>query len=120
MRIRRSITEPIRQGGTWEERWAGSDEGLIACWEAGRELADRDPDLFSRANLGQLPVLPWRGGVDKLVKGQKVGTYSYLAMLQGLRRQDLDIDLATEVMHVCMATGVSVIFTHDSAKYAEA
>lgn len=120
MRIRRSIAEPVRQGGTWKERWEGSDAGLIASWEAGRELADRDPDLFSRANLGQLPILPWRGGVEKLIKGPKFGTYFYLAMLQGLRRQDLDIDIATEIMHVCSATGMAVTFTYDSKKYAEA
>src|SRR5690348_5543732 len=103
MRIRRLIAEPIRQGVSWETRWEGSDAGVIAAWEAGREMADRDPELFSRASLGQLPILPWRGGVERLIKGQKFGTYLYLAMLQGLRRQDLDIDLTVEIAHVCSA-----------------
>jgi hypothetical protein len=37
MRIHRSITEPIREGASWDERWNAADDGLIACWERGRE-----------------------------------------------------------------------------------
>ena len=36
-RLRRSIDEPIREGLTWNELWKGPDEGLIWCWERGRQ-----------------------------------------------------------------------------------
>ena len=120
MKIHRSIDVSIRTGGSWEDRWEGPDCGLVACWEAGRELAIREPELARLATLGQLPILPWRGGVEKATKGPKFGSYYYLAMLQGLRNQDLDVDLATEVKLVCAMTGMAVTFTSNREKYAEA
>lgn len=66
-------------------------------------------------------VLPWKGGVEKAIKKkQKFGTLYYLAMWQGLRGEDLNIDLDEETVMRCTATGMNVTFTRDMAKYAEA
>lgn len=121
MKIHRSITEPIREGGTWDERWKAEDNGLIACWERGREKSLEDPSLATQAAAGQLVVLPWKGGVEKAIKKkQKFGTLFYLAMWQGLRGEDLDIDPEEEIVLSCATTGMAVVFTSDMAKYAEA
>lgn len=121
MRIHRSVTEPIRRGATWDERWNAEDDGLIACWERGREKRLEDPPLAALAAAGQLVILPWKGGVEKATKKkQKFGTLFYLAMWQGLRGEDLDIDLTEEIVLTCAVTGMAVVFTSDMAKYAEA
>lgn len=121
MKLHRSITEPIRVGAKWAERWGAEDDGLIACWERGREKRLEDPSLAAQAVDGQLVVLPWKGGVEKAVKKkQKFGTLFYLAMWQGLRGEDLRIDPAEEVVLKCTATEMVVVFTGDVAKYAEA
>lgn len=121
MKIHRSITQPIREGCTWDERWNAADNGLIACWERGREKRLEEPSLATRAAAGQLVVLPWKGGVEKAIKQkQKFGTLFYLAMWQGLRGEDLDIDLGEEIGLTCTTTGMAVVFTSDMAKYAEA
>ena len=121
MKLHRSITEPIRAGADWDERWHSEDDGLIACWERGREKRLEDPALAAQAADGQLVVLPWKGGVDKAIKKkQKFGTLYYLAMWQGLRGEDLHIDTAEEIVLNCTATGMAVVFTCDMAKYAEA
>jgi hypothetical protein len=121
MRITRSIKESIRPTATWEERWSRPDDGLIACWERGREMAQSDKDLAQRAKEGHLVILPWRGGVEKALKSstKKYGTLYYLAMWQGLRDEDLNVDLAQEVTLTCAATGMKVIYTSDRAKYVE-
>ena len=121
MKLTRSIHEPIREGLTWEERWKGHDQGLIACWERGREKRREDPELARKAEAGQLVVLPRKGGVEKATKkGAKYGTLFYLAMWQGLRSEDLNIDASDETAVVCTATGMTVVFTGDVKKYAEA
>lgn len=121
MKLVRSIIEPIRENAKCEERWNGVDQGLIACWERGREKRLEDPSLAAQASVGQLVVLPWKGGVEKAIKKkQKFGTLFYLAMWQGLRGEDLNIHLAEEVVVSCTATGMAVRFTNDVAKYAEA
>lgn len=121
MKIQRSIIEPIREGLKWDERWHAEDDGLIACWERGREKRSEDPALAAQAVAGQLVVLPWKGGVEKAIKKkQKFGTLSYLAMWQGLRGEDLNIDASEEIALNCTASGMTVIFTNDTAKYAEA
>jgi hypothetical protein len=121
MRVIRSISDPVRHNASWEERWEGPDHGLIACWERGLEMRKLDPEVSARASEGRLVVLPWRGGVEKAVKkAQKFGTHYYLAMWRGLRGEDLDIDLAEEIVLTCTATGMTVVFTSDRAKYAEA
>jgi hypothetical protein len=119
MTIRRSIAEPLRTGLTWDDQWAGPDGGLIVCWERGREKATEDPELAALAKAGQLVPLPWKGGVEAgLQLKHKFGTFSYLAMWQGLRCEDLSVDPSAEPTHTCAATGVVVTFTADSTKYA--
>jgi hypothetical protein len=135
-RLRRSITEPIREGQSWNELWRAPDRGLICCWERGRQkrgkgtdeefaelsLVNFDPpphrwnmprpDLAARAENGELVPLAWKGGVAKKLQADTVkhGTLSYLATWQGLRGEDLDIDLEGEVLIVCSKTGQAVLF----------
>lgn len=120
MKIQQSIAAPIRQHGTWEERWEGPDSGLIACWERGREKSSEDKQLAEAARSGQLVVLPWKGGVEKSTKlKKKFGTHFYLAMWQGLRGDDLNITSEEEVSITCSATGTTVIFTSEATKFSE-
>ena len=55
----------------------------------------------------------------KIQKKEKYGSLNYLAQWQGLRGEDLDIDLTAERETICAKTGMKVIFTCDAAKYAE-
>ena len=64
-RIYRSCDEPKREGLSWDERWKGPDNGLITCWEVGRELSKKTPELAERTKKGELPVSEWKGGVVK-------------------------------------------------------
>jgi hypothetical protein len=118
--ILRSCQEPIRIGLSFEERWRGPDKGLITCWEVGRDMSKKEPELAERARKGELPVIGWKGGVDKKIKKkEKYGTYKYLALWQGLRGDDLNIDLTEEIEIVCSRTGMKVVYTDDATKYAE-
>src|SRR3989337_3127372 len=119
-RIFRSCQEPIREDLSCDERWRGPDKGLIICWEIGRTKSIDDPELAERAKNGELPVLGWKGGVEKkAIKKEKNGTLNYLAQWQGLRGNDLNIDLSEEIEIVCSKTGMKVIYTGDATKYAE-
>ena len=118
--IRRSCLEPQRTDLSWVERWDGPDKGVIYCWEVGRELARTRPDLAERAKKGELPILAWKGGVEKEVQKKKCGSLFYLAQWQGLRGQDLDVDLAEETKVICSRTGVTVLFTGNAKKYEKA
>jgi hypothetical protein len=64
MPLIRSIHEPIRDDLTWDERWKGPDQGFIWCWERGRQKRFEEPDLAARAEMGELILLDWRGGVE--------------------------------------------------------
>ena len=120
MKITRLISVPIRQNLTTAERWLADDVGLITCWERGREKAIEEPDLAKKASAGQLVVLPWKGGVERAIKKkEKYGSHRYLAMWQGLRGEDLDIDTSTEKELVCSMTGLRVIYTSDYQKFIE-
>ena len=120
-RVYRSNKEAIREDPSWDERWRGSDKGLINCWEIGRERSKNEPGLALQAINGELPVLGWKGGVEKtLKKKEKIGTLFYLAEWQGLRGDDLDIDLSKERELVCTKTGMNVIFTGDLDMYGNA
>ena len=91
----------------------------MTCWEVGRELREKHPALAERAGKGELPILGWKGGVDKKIKSkEKYGTLFYLAQWHGLRGEDLDIDLSKEYELVCTKTGVKVIYTSDANKYS--
>jgi hypothetical protein len=120
-RIYRSFKEPIREELSWEERWRGEDKGLITCWEVGREIREKEPELAERAENGELPILAWKGGVAKKIeKSVKYRTLNYLAAWQGLRGEDLDIDLSQELELICTKTGMKVIYTGDVSKYGNA
>ena len=119
--IQRAFSEPLREGLSWDDKWKSDDNGLIKCWEVGREIRDRDPELAAKAENGELPPLGWKGGVAKAVKQKKkIGTLNYLAQWQGLRGEDLNIDLGSEPQLTCTHTDVSVTFTGDLEKYANA
>ena len=117
-RVYRSFKEPKREGLSWEELWKADDRGLIICWEVGRVRRENEPELAKRAENGELPVLGWKGGVGKkILKKEKYGTLFYLAQWQGLRGEDLDIDLSQELERICSRTGMKVIYTSDYKKY---
>lgn len=116
----RSITEPIRREPSFDERWGTLDLGLTTSWERGREKSVEEPQLAALAVAGQLPVLPWKGGVEKAIQKKiKYGALNYLAMWQGLRGEDLNIDVENETALTCTATGMTVVFTNDPAKFSE-
>ena len=113
----RSTEEPNRKGLTWEELWKGFDNGLIACWERGRVKASDNPELAESCKKGELPILAWKGGVDKKIKGKKYGSLFYLAAWQGLRGEDLNINQHQDITIICAKTNVEVIFTPNLLTY---
>lgn len=119
MKLHRSTAEPVRLNATWAERWSGGDQGFIAAWEQGREMSLADPMVSATARAGRLVPLPWKGGVDKPLKGKKYGTLKYIAMWQGLRGEDLDIDTEIEFALKCSTTETTVLFTNDPEKFTE-
>lgn len=119
--IFRPIDLPIRPDGlSFEERWRSEDKGLIVSWEVGRHLAEKKPELSAKVLKGELPELVWKGGTDKesLKIKHKYGTLHYLAQWQGLRGDDLDIDLEQEYTLTCSRTGVDFTYTDDVNKYS--
>jgi len=110
--ITRSIKEPIRESLSWDERWKGPDNGLITCWEVGRELGKKEPELAEQAKNGALPVMGWKGGVSKKLKTNILpGSLFYLAKWQGLRNEDLSIDMDAELILTCSKTGQKVLYS---------
>jgi hypothetical protein len=119
-KIQRSISQPLRNDLSWDQRWKGKDQGLIQCWEVGRQLSETDPSLAANAVYGELPMMTWKGGVEKKLKvKEKYGTLRYLAQWQGLRGEDLDIDLSREYELICTRTNMKVVFTGDANKHSE-
>jgi hypothetical protein len=119
-RLHRSIKQPIRDGLSWEERWRGSDDGLIFCWERGREEAIERPEDAKRAKNGELVGLVWKGGVTKKSKAATLkGTLRYLATWQGIRGEDLDIELEEERVITCTRTKQAVSFSASLIREAE-
>ena len=120
-RVFRSISEPKREYVSWDHTWKGPDRGLIHCWELGRRLANDDPLHAECAKGGELPPSNWKGGITGTPKFKhKFGPFSYLAEWQGLRGEDLDIDLEAETEIECSRTGIRVTFTSDVKKYSNA
>ncbi|MGH8482855.1 MAG: hypothetical protein ACRESP_00470 [Pseudomonas sp.] len=116
--VQRPIHLELRPTLTWIDTWQGPDNGLISCWEIGRERAVKQPELAQRCLAGELPVLGWKGGVERtLKKREKFGSLKYLAQWQGLRGEDLQIDTTTELTLNCSRTGMVVTFTPDQSKY---
>ncbi len=111
--------EAIFEKLTWNEKWQGNDNGLIACWEQGKKLALADKLLIDKVKNEELPMLPWKGGFEKKLKNNsnKFAPYHYLAMWQGIRGDDLNIDIATEIKMTCSRTGMTSVFTIDHEKY---
>ena len=120
-RIQRSVSEPIRLELPWNELWAGDDHGLIKCWENGRQLRQREPEIAARAERGELPPLEWKGGAERPLKQKdpKFGAYFSLATSPRSPCQDLDVDPSVEVEVVCARTGVRFIYTNDIKKYGK-
>jgi hypothetical protein len=117
MRIKASIANPPLARVDWHARWEGSDRGLITCWLRGIEKSRESPELSERAKRGELPVLAWKGGVKAAIKSTtKIGAFNYLATWQGLRGEDLDIDLDSEITITCSVHKVPVTFTNNIAK----
>lgn len=111
-RLQRSIKEPIREGLTTAERWANREDGLVWCWERGRQKRDEDKQLAEAADRGELVTLAWEGGVQKELKmDEKAGTLQYLATWQGLRGEDLDLSLVDDVSLTCSRFNQIVVFT---------
>jgi hypothetical protein len=116
-RIYRSFSESDRKNLTWEETWRREDRGLIKNYEVGRALGLKNPELAEKAKKGELPVLGYKGGVERtLKKKEKIGALNYIAIWQALRGEDLDIDLEKEIVLTCSKTGVRVTFTMDLEK----
>lgn len=101
------------QGESWEERWGGQDRGLICSWHRGIEKVREAPELCQQAMRGELPSLPWVGGGKFIKAGKRVGSLHYLAMWQGLRGEDLNIDTTRGRIIRCSLTGMVVTFTGD-------
>ncbi|MBX8589288.1 hypothetical protein K5D56_07885 [Pseudomonas cichorii] len=115
----RSICEPDREGLSWKQVWEERDRGLINCWEIGRRLARRDPQLAEQCRAGVLPVLNWKGGASRaLKKMRKFGSLRYLAQWQGIRGDDLSVNLNAEISLTCTETGTVVTYTSDWSKLA--
>jgi hypothetical protein len=118
MLVTREITQPVRPKMTWEQTWQGPDQGLIRCWEIGRERAEKMPTLVNQCRAGELPVLGWKGGVSRaLKKKEKFGALKYLAQWQGLRGEDLRVQADRETTLTCARTGMVVTFTPERSKY---
>lgn len=112
----RPVSEPVRENISRCEMWEGDDGGLIWCWELGRLFRQQTDQsrrlLVSAAERGELPVSDWRGGVKEKLKAKtKVGSLQYLAQWQGMRGEDLNIDLEKPTVLTCSRTGQSVVFT---------
>lgn len=116
-KIYRSFSEPDRENLTWDETWRRDDKGLIKNYEVGRALAIKEPELAEKAKRGELPVLAYKGGVEKaLKKKEKIGALNYIAKWQALRGEDLNIDMDEEMVLTCTKTKVRVTFTMDLEK----
>ena len=93
----------------------------LTCWEIGRDLRQINPELASLAQNGELPLLVFKGGIERKIKKiKKYGSLNYLAEWQGLRGEDLNIDLSQEYEIICSKTRMRVIFTGDINKLKKA
>ncbi len=111
MRVTASAAAPPSLPAEWAARWQGPDAGLIAAWRRGLEKRSESPALAAAALADELPVLAWRGGVEKPDKGEKSGTLLYLATWHGLRGDDLAIDTDAETRLTCARHGVTVVYS---------
>lgn len=122
--IYRSINEPIRKDPSFDERWHDEDKGIITAWEVGRQIATEDKKLAEKVKNGELPSLGFKGGHHIKLKNSnfKYGTFHYLAELQGLKNQDLNIDFLRDegLSLLCTKTNMKTIFTTNTKKFKNA
>lgn len=98
----------------FELRLNGPDRGLINAWQAGLNFRANNAELVEKALAGELPPLPFRGGVERKIQAQnKIGSLCYVAMWHGLRGEDLHLDTDQSIQMVCSATQVPVTYTLD-------
>ncbi len=117
MQFKREFSEPKRTNLSYAEAWEGDDVGIISAWERGREKRNEDLELTQKVLQGELVELPWKGGIDKPIKSKtKYGSLLYLAMLQGIKGENLQIETEIEVVFVCSRTGTPVTFTSNLNK----
>ena len=112
MLVHQPIDKPPTLSDDFYVRCEGPDQGLINSWVCGIAMSKVDPALATRAKAGELPVLPWKGGIAKhILRTDKVGALHYLAAWQGLRGEDLNIFQGVDVQMTCTRFGVPVTFT---------
>lgn len=117
MLITASAANPPPISDDFAARVNGPDKGLINAWLVGLEKRASDPALSNRALEGELPPLPYKGGVEKQVKTRKkMGSLWYVAAWHGLRGEDLKLDTEQELRLICTKTLVPVTYTFDSGK----
>ncbi|QOQ81137.1 hypothetical protein INP81_17540 [Comamonas thiooxydans] len=116
MLVTASALHPPPFQNDFELRLNGPDRGLINAWQAGLNLRVNNSELVEKALAGELPPLPFKGGIERKIQAQnKVGSLWYVAMWQGLRGEDLHIDTEQHIQLVCSKTRVPVIYTLDTA-----
>jgi hypothetical protein len=116
MMITESFQNPPQLPADFNACWTGPDRGLLAAWLRGLEKRNESPELATLCERGEFPILAWKGGVEKPVKGIKTGSLLYLATWQALRGEDLNIDTESEPVLQCSKTGTRVAFTLDTKK----
>ena len=110
--VKKSALPPIQNN--FDLRINGPDKGLVSAYLAGVEMASKTPPPpeVAAAMRNELPVLPFKGGVEKTTKAmQKIGALQYLAMWHGLRGDDLALDTESEPQRTCTRTGITVTYT---------
>nr|WP_279086818.1 hypothetical protein [Comamonas thiooxydans] len=116
MLVTASALHPPPFQNDFELRLNGPDRGLINAWQAGLNLRVNNSELVEKALAGELPPLPFKGGIERKIQAQnKVGSLWYVAMWQGLRGEDLHIDTEQHIQLVCSKTRVPVSYTLDTA-----
>lgn len=117
MIIQQSAGNPPPVSEDYKQRNEGPDQGLINAWLAGLAIGRDTPEVAAKALAGELPILPFRGGIEEAIKAKnKVGSLLYLAMWQGLRGEDLAVDTESEPNMTCTRTGVTVRYTLSTSK----
>lgn len=117
MLVTASANHPPAVAGDFQIRINGPDQGLLNAWLVGLEKRESDPELAAKAAAGELPPLPFKGGVEREIKAQnKVGSLWYVAAWMGLRGEDLQLDTEQELQLVCSRTRVPVMYTLNPAK----
>lgn len=118
MRIHERFASPPPFQNDFDARINGPDRGVINAWLAGIAKRTEWPAVARQAEAGELPVLPYRGGIAKPLKNPitKLGSLLYVAMWHGLRGDDLMLDTDHEPSMTCTRTGVRFVYTLNTAR----